>query len=395
VALTDVKMLRLPPAAVWVVQQEQRQCISKIPLFIELTEDEQYMLVAKLKPFSFPAGRYIMQEGEVGDMLFIMDRGVCDACKIIEGQEVVLAQLKRGDFFGELGVIFDMPRSASVRATTSVTTLSLSREDLAQAIGQDKMEKMKIIARAQVCGGIPLLSQLTPAAKNTIARRLQADTFKKNQTIVDKDDVSERIYMIEKGHVMITAGDDDKAQPLPVGMVFGMSRTLQGEAYDVKVVAGSDEVKTLSLSLKDVFASSGVGEQDALERQLKASLHRFLLKQVNDLSRKSDNFFTSALNHCEVLKVTESGTVFNTGDRVDSVYIVISGQFFMKDEDGETVMPDAGRIVISGSVAEPAAETFGEDFVDPEDPEPAKAPYTLQAAREGSLLRVPKSLLRQ
>ena len=34
-------------------------------------------------------------------MLFVIERGVCDACKTIDGQEVVLAQLKKGAFFGE------------------------------------------------------------------------------------------------------------------------------------------------------------------------------------------------------------------------------------------------------------------------------------------------------
>lgn len=94
------------------------------------------MLVSKLKPWNFQGGRYIIKEGEIGDMLFIIERGVCDACKCLNDQEVVLTQLKKGAFFGELAVMFDMPRTASVRAATAVTVLSLTREDITTVIGE-------------------------------------------------------------------------------------------------------------------------------------------------------------------------------------------------------------------------------------------------------------------
>eukprot|EP00930_Biecheleria_cincta_P039988 TRINITY_DN27435_c0_g1_i1.p1 TRINITY_DN27435_c0_g1~~TRINITY_DN27435_c0_g1_i1.p1 ORF type:complete len:993 (-),score=177.83 TRINITY_DN27435_c0_g1_i1:110-2992(-) len=378
VALTDVKMLKVPPSAVWVVQQQQRQFISKIPLFAEdvLTKDEQYMLVSKLKPWNFPSGRYIIKEGEIGDMLFVIERGVCDACKTIDGQEVVLAQLKKGAFFGETAVIFDMPRGASVRATTAVTALSLSREDLMATIGADKIDKMKMVARTQVFGGIPILAGLVPHAKNVIARRLKSSTFKKGQSIVTLGAPTDRMYIIEKGSVAVES-IDGKAYTLLAGMNFGMDGLIYSQPYSVKAVATSDEVQTLSLTMEDVYATAGTGEQDALARQLLTDFRRYLLKQIPGLEKRTDDFFATMLNHCEVLRFEEKLVVFSQGETVDSIYVKEFGSF----QTSRAAEPGTGNLEIYGLEWRETTDT-------------AKAPYTLKAVEDSALIRVPLAILR-
>lgn len=389
VALTDVKMLRVPPSAVWVVQQQQRQFISKIPLFAEdvLTTDEQYMLVSKLKPWSFPSGRYIIKEGEIGDMLFIIERGVCDACKTIDGNEVVLAQLKKGAFFGEMSVIFDMPRGASVRATTAVTALSLGREDLMATMGADRIEKMKIVARTQVFGGIPILAGLGAHARNTIARRLKSSNFKKGMSIVNLGAPSDRMYIIEKGSVTVESSDG-KSQTLLAGMNFGMDGLIYAAPYSVQAVAASDDVQTLSLTMQDVYATAGTGEQDALERQLLTEFRRYLLKRIPGMEKKPDDFFATMLNHCEVLRFEDESVVFSQHETVDSVYVVEFGSF----ESSKGTRPRIDSDTLTGDTAAGSFEMFGLEWRDATDH--VKAPYTLKALGEGALIRVPLTILR-
>lgn len=389
VALTDVKMLRVPPSAVWVVQQQQRQFISKIPLFAEdvLTKDEQYMLVSKLKPWNFPSGRYIIKEGEIGDMLFVIERGVCDACKTIDGVEVVLAQLKKGAFFGEMAVIFDMPRGASVRATTAVTALSLSREDLMATIGTDKIEKMKMVARTQVFGGIPILASLPPQAKNVIARRLKSSTFTKGTDIVTLGAPTDRMYIIEKGSVTVEPSNG-KSQTLLAGMNFGMDGLIYAAPYSVKAVAASDDVQTLSLTMQDIYATAGTGEQDALERQLLTEFRRYLLKRIPGMEKKPDDFFATMLNHCEVLRFEDNSIVFSQHEAVDSVYVVEFGSF----ESSTGTRPRIDSETLTGSTAGGSFEIFGLEWREAIDN--AKAPYTLKSVGEGALIRVPLTILR-
>ncbi|CAE7360807.1 Pka-R2 [Symbiodinium sp. CCMP2592] len=386
VALTDVTLIRFPPSSIWAVQEEQRQFLSRIQLFSEdvLTKEEQFMLVGKLKPWNFPAGRYIIQEGEIGDMLFIIERGVCDACKLLNDHEVVLTQLKKGAFFGELATMFDMPRTASVRAATHVTALSLTREDIFGLIGEDKIAKMQILAKAQVFGSIPILTGLAASAKNTIARRLQRQTFRQGDVIIDPEDVADRLYIVESGSVTVQCGEEE-GQLLLAGMSFGMDRLLYEEPYDIKVTAHSGEVKTLSCTVPDILASAGTGEQEALERQMKKAFHTWLLKSVC-LPGESDDRLATALRHCDEVEFEAGATVFEEKDELNSVYIVIRGVFETKAVKIRHKAEVRGNLVSASPVA------FGMEWT--EQTAPVSAPYALHAETQGALLKVPLFVVR-
>lgn len=382
VALTDVTLLQFPPSSIWAVQEEQRQFLSRIQLFSEdvLSKDEQFMLVSKLKPWNFQGGRYIIKEGEIGDMLFIIERGVCDACKCLNDQEVVLTQLKKGAFFGELAVMFDMPRTASVRAATAVTVLSLTREDITTVIGEDKISKMQILAKAQVFGSIPILAKLTAAAKNTIARRLQPKTFYKGDVIIDHDQAAQRLYIIESGSVMVKSSQDEKGQQLLAGTSFGMDMLLYEEPYELQVTVFSDQVKTLSCTLPDILASAGTGEQEALERQMQRALQMWLLHSVC-LNGESDKQLANALRKCEVLEYKQGATVFQKEETLTSVYIVIHGVFAP-----DSFKPQR-RTEVRGNLVNASPISFGMEWASSDGP--VVAPYTLKAETSGALLSVP------
>lgn len=382
VALTDVTLLQFPPSSIWAVQEEQRQFLSRIQLFSEdvLSKDEQFMLVSKLKPWNFSAGRYIIKEGEIGDMLFIIEKGVCDACKYLNDQEVVLTQLKKGAFFGELAVMFDMPRTASVRAATAVTAMSLTREDITSVIGEDKISKMQILAKAQVFGSIPILARLSASAKNTIARRLQLKTFRQGDVIIDQAQPASRLYIIESGSVVVKCGSDEKGQQVLAGTSFGMHGLLYEDPYVLEVTAYSDQVKTLSCTLPDILAAAGTGEQEAMERQMHNALNMWLLKSVC-LGNESDKQLANALRKCEVLHFKPGATVFQKDDELASVYIVIHGVF-----EPDSFKP-ARKTEVRGNLVNATVVSFGMEWSQSEGP--VSAPYTLRAESAGALLSVP------
>eukprot|EP00931_Biecheleriopsis_adriatica_P039810 TRINITY_DN22761_c0_g1_i1.p1 TRINITY_DN22761_c0_g1~~TRINITY_DN22761_c0_g1_i1.p1 ORF type:complete len:999 (+),score=209.65 TRINITY_DN22761_c0_g1_i1:102-3098(+) len=392
VALTDVNLLQVPPREVWAVQQEARLFLSRIPLFSSdlLTEDEQFLLVAKLKPWNFPSGRYIINEGEIGDMLYIIERGVCDACKVIDGQEVRLGQLKKGAFFGEMAVVFDMPRSASVRATVNVTALSLSREDLTSAIGPEKIKEMRLLARTQVFTSMPLLANLAARAKIQLARTLTRHTYKGGSVVVNSDDVTERIYIVEKGQLAVISEDGARESNMVAGMSFGMGKFLYSERYGIKVVTEGEEAELLSITLEDIFSTCGKGERDALQRQLQTDYRAWLLKGIPALRKKPDEELQRLLNHCEVMSFSRDAIVFHKGEAVSSVYIVESGSF-TSGEDGVDMVKSGSTMV--GAVVCPWLKIFGLEWVDSKDVQ-MFAPYSLRATSKSTLLRVPFSKLR-
>jgi hypothetical protein len=73
-----------------------------------------------------PMGDIIFSEGDIGTEMFIIQSGVVELFKSIAGETRVLATLEKGDFFGEMSVLEDVPRNASARAKTDVEVVRIN-----------------------------------------------------------------------------------------------------------------------------------------------------------------------------------------------------------------------------------------------------------------------------
>lgn len=89
----------------------------------------------------FPAGTRIVVEGDVGDAAYIIVRGACEAFKTVATHEGIerraLRTMGPGDVFGEMAVLSDLPRTATVEALEDVTVLVVTRAALEEGIGLD------------------------------------------------------------------------------------------------------------------------------------------------------------------------------------------------------------------------------------------------------------------
>ena len=64
------------------------------------------------------AGDYVFREGELGTEMFILQEGQVEILKTLDGVDEQLAVLEKGDFFGEMSLLEDLPRTATARAVT-------------------------------------------------------------------------------------------------------------------------------------------------------------------------------------------------------------------------------------------------------------------------------------
>lgn len=78
---------------------------------------------------AFTAGEIVFREGDFPDRLYLIGKGEAEVTKDVRGDApVVLARLGPGEFFGEIGIIGNTPRTATVRAATDLETLSIHRD---------------------------------------------------------------------------------------------------------------------------------------------------------------------------------------------------------------------------------------------------------------------------
>jgi hypothetical protein len=71
-------------------------------------------------------GEYIFREGELGTEMYIIHEGKVEILNLVNGKETVIAVLEKGDFFGEMSILEDMPRAASARALTPTKALAIN-----------------------------------------------------------------------------------------------------------------------------------------------------------------------------------------------------------------------------------------------------------------------------
>ena len=74
----------------------------------------------------FEAGQYVFEEGDLGTDMYIVQKGQVAILKRFRGEEKQLALLSRGDFFGEMSVLEDLPRTASAKAVVDCRLLEIS-----------------------------------------------------------------------------------------------------------------------------------------------------------------------------------------------------------------------------------------------------------------------------
>jgi CRP/FNR family transcriptional regulator, cyclic AMP receptor protein len=124
--------------------------LKAVPLFASFPEDQLRMLTTVVSRKSVTRSTMVMAAGDATDSLYIVLSGrlkvmMSDA----EGKEVILAILGPGEFFGEMGLIDDEPRSASVVALEACELLGITKRDFKKALA-DNFEMTMAVMRGLV-----------------------------------------------------------------------------------------------------------------------------------------------------------------------------------------------------------------------------------------------------
>lgn len=107
-------------------------------LYAESLDEWERMTVADaLEPATFPSGATVVKQGDYGDEFFIIVEGTAIVTQNIDNQEVKVAELEKSDYFGEIALLLDRPRAATVTAqgTTELKCVKLDRARFERVLG--------------------------------------------------------------------------------------------------------------------------------------------------------------------------------------------------------------------------------------------------------------------
>jgi MFS family permease len=116
-----------------------RVFIRRVPVLSSLPHRALEDLASRMRLEKVPEATEIVREGDVGDRLYILKEGEAEVVARGEGErEVGVATLSKNDYFGEIALLRDVPRTATVRSRGPLELYSLARGDFQELLGRSE-----------------------------------------------------------------------------------------------------------------------------------------------------------------------------------------------------------------------------------------------------------------
>ena len=197
-------------------------------VFAGVDHQGKKVLVKAMQEHSANAGDIIIKQGDIGDFFYILEDGKVNF--EVNGKEVGSAE-KRA-VFGELALLYDTPRAATVRATTSCKLWKIDQQTfrfIMVASTKDDDEKIYSTLRK-----VELFKEMSPDFFVKLSSSMTIKEYKSGELIIKKGDVGNTFYIVKDGRVSVTdIGFDPNSKfddhELAEGGYFGERALLTGD----------------------------------------------------------------------------------------------------------------------------------------------------------------------
>ena len=235
--------------------------LPSIPLFSHLDEDAFIDVLGKLRLRRFADEEVIIREGERGESFFMIADGDVLVKRDIDDDDggVTLAHLHRGSVFGEMALISDEPRQASVVAKGDVDVLEMRRSDLvvAAAALDGVSSALKLFTRERFLRNLtathPFFSGLSRDERHGVMESFRIVTFQTGQELIHEGGQGPGLFLLLGGTANVSkqaSGDRVHLATLRGGEVCG-EMSLLGSQPTTATVTADEDLEALFLSETD------------------------------------------------------------------------------------------------------------------------------------------------
>jgi len=112
------------------------EVLRSIPIFAKIEPAKLKLLAFTSERLQFMGGDEVCRQGDVGDAAYIILDGQADILVDTPGGPLKVATVGRNDIIGEIAILCDVPRTATVTASTDLTTLKVSKDNFFQLLTQ-------------------------------------------------------------------------------------------------------------------------------------------------------------------------------------------------------------------------------------------------------------------
>ena len=107
---------------------EELEALRNIPMFANVEPTQLKLLAFTSQRLTFEAGQDLFRLGDVGDSAYIIISGEADVLVDKEGTEVAVAKVGKNEIVGEIAILCNVPRTATIRAVTELTALKIPKD---------------------------------------------------------------------------------------------------------------------------------------------------------------------------------------------------------------------------------------------------------------------------
>ncbi|KAF7255978.1 hypothetical protein EG68_07136 [Paragonimus skrjabini miyazakii] len=182
------------------------ESVRQILLFRCLDEDDRLDVVDAMFERRVHPDEDVITYGEPGDNFYIIESGTYDIYVKIEDQLTKVTQYIDKGSFGELALMYNTPRAATIRAVTEGVLWAMTRETFRSIVLSKAFKKRKLYER--LLDSVDLLQALSSYERISLADALYTKVVEKGDPVFLQGDVGNEMYFIESGSVVVKMETD-------------------------------------------------------------------------------------------------------------------------------------------------------------------------------------------
>jgi len=194
------------------------EAVKEILLFRSLDQEQLGEVLDAMFERKVNPEEYIIKQGDDGDNFYVVESGVYNIYVNDGTKEILVGKCDNSGSFGELALMYNMPRAATVQAATEADggngmLWAMDRQTFRRIVLRNAFQKRKMYE--SLLESVPLLSALNPYERMNLADALTAKKFDDGSVIVKQGSNADGMYFIESGVVDVhVIGNDGKTEKL-------------------------------------------------------------------------------------------------------------------------------------------------------------------------------------
>lgn len=268
-----------------------KEATSNSFLFEPLGDQQKQDIYDCMEEVKFSKGEFVIEQFADGDFFYVIDSGIFSVFQAESPKQLAkegespeekkareeawpgrhLVTIEGKGSFGEIALMYNTPRTASVRADTDVVLFRLDRASFRHIVVRHAAKERK--EREARLKDVPLLSQMTGSEISQIADILVTKTFEKDQYVIRYGEGGDSMYLVIEGEGVATHDIDGKEtilRALKPGDYFGERAIITQEKRSANVKAVSDTFRVDSIdraTVERLFGSLKDLMKERMERE--------------------------------------------------------------------------------------------------------------------------------